>query len=118
MDVYILDLLRAQFRDEKQLVTEIRREIYNPDTNEVARNCSCIIITDIGLVYFNPDYKDFFYHGTFPGTGLEIYHFRLKRNFRHLLPFKIQELLLDSFAQKTTKKLVFSEQLEKELFLL
>jgi len=117
MEDYILDMLKEQFIADKRLTAEVDKKIQNPDTGQIISSCSYILLVDIGIVYYNPLSKECYYHGSFPGTYFfGTTHFRLKRNFKPLLPFMIERLLIDAFDQKSPKTLVFTELLAKQMF--
>lgn len=117
MEEFVLEMLQLQFKTQGEISFEIDKSIYNPDTNTTVTKCSYILLEDIGIIYYDPIRKESFYNGTIPGSYFfGIMHFRLKRDFKPILPVIVESFLIDAYHQNIPQKLIFSEQLEKELF--
>jgi hypothetical protein len=113
----IVAMLREQFCDEGALFIEIGKNLLNYINGDMIEEYSFILIKDRGIIYYNPERKECFYDGGVDGWDFYIIeHYRLKMNFRSLLPWRLEATLVEVFKQKEPKKLDYSEEVEKELF--
>ena len=115
----ILIHLILQFRDQGFLCFEMGKKLVNHLTSDFIPEYSFVQIDDLGMIYYNPFRREFFYDGAIDLLGFDIIeHMLLKLSFRSLLPWRLEAVLKNVFETKTPKRVLYTEQAEADLFMI
>jgi hypothetical protein len=114
---YAINQIRLEFRSKKAL--EVRFDLIHLYNSYYRKDCetSFIEVNPQSLIYFDPEEEECFYWGTYPGDYFfGTAHLKAVKNFKSTINLALMKTFKDVLSQKSTKVIVYTEQIEKQLF--
>ena len=114
--IEILNGLKEQYRKDNYLNIYYDTVSSGKDAEETLAGCSRIVLKNYGKLFYKPEDSKFYYHGEIPGfEALDVVHLVFKKGIQSALPAFLEEQLITVCTEKSTKKLIYSQSVEKQL---